>query len=357
MLHIGIIFGVLSLFPDLNKVAYNNCIHWPRNSGPTAATHFATWDGAHYLFLSEMGYKRGSPSCAFYPLWPLLIRAGSYLTGRNHFIAGLVLANLLSVAALVLFHKLVTLRYGVREATLATVLLVAFPGALFFSFIYTESLFLTLVLLFFLMLHHERYGWAGVVGFFLPLTKAVGIFCIVPLMAQLIAKRRPWRSYLACDGPLLGYLAYFVFMRAATGNALEGFQAQRFFPNQPSVAHIFDLKAFLEAFWQPVQLHGMTNSAIDRGLFLLVLAALLLVFKQNKVDFCYAALVGIVPAMSSWFFSYNRNMMMCFPVFIGLTLFLTKTRLRQVIFWCLVTLLLTIQIWFLGRHVDFRWAG
>lgn len=357
ILYFSVICFALWLWPELNKAAYNNCIHWPRNSAPTEATHFATWDAAHYLFLSEAGYKRGSPSCAFYPLWPLMIRAGSYLTGGNHLIAGLLLANILSVAALLLFHRLVTLNHGLQAANFATVLLLAFPGALFFSFAYTESLFLALVTLFFLLLYREKYGWAGFVGFFLPLTKAIGIFCLFPLLIQLMAKRKPWRYYLACDGPLLGYLAYFAFMRAATGNPLEGFQAQRFYPNQPSIAHIFDLRAFLDAFWMPVRLHGMTDSAIDRGLFVLVLAALFLVFRLSKVDFAYALPVGVVPAMSSWFFSYNRNMMMCFPVFIALALLLMKGSARRAVFWCLIVLMFGIQLWFLKRHLDFYWAG
>jgi hypothetical protein len=286
-----------------------------------------------------------------------MIRAASYVTGHNHLIAGLLLANALSIAGLLLFHRLVTLRYGLAAANYSTVLSLAFPGALFFSFVYTESLFLAIAVLFFLLLYHEKYGWAGLVGFFLPLTKAVGIFCLAPLLVQLVLKRRSWRSYLSCDGPLLGYLAYFAFMRAATGNPLEGFQAQHFFPNQPSVAHIFDVRAFVDAFWSPVRLHGLTDSAIDRGLFLLVLLGLVLVFRLSKVDFAYALPVGVVPAMSSWFFSYNRNMMMCFPVFVALAVVLMKTGVRRAVFGGMVAVLLSIQIWFLWRHIDFYWAG
>ena len=101
--------------------------HWPRQGGPVFATHFATWDTAHYLYLSEVGYSAGVPSCAFYPLWPLCIRAFAVSTGGNHLVSGLILANLFSLAAWWLFYFLVSKRFGARAATLALLLLVGFP--------------------------------------------------------------------------------------------------------------------------------------------------------------------------------------------------------------------------------------
>src|SRR5438552_3436994 len=149
----------------------------------------------------------------------MLIRACSHFTGHNHLIAGLLLANLLSIAATALFHRFVTLYHGLQTANLATILLLAFPGALFFSFIYTESLFFLLIVLFFWFLFKENFLAAAVVGFFLPLTKAIGIFCLLPALAYLVFNKKPhdaplpsdgrgikgegWLKYLMLDGPLL----------------------------------------------------------------------------------------------------------------------------------------------------------
>ncbi len=93
---------------------------------------------------------------AFYPLWPFLIRLGSYLFGGSYLIAGLVLANLLSVLGVLVFYYLVFVTRSPREAEAATLLLLAYPGSLFFSFIYSESLFFVLSVLFFAFLHHRR---------------------------------------------------------------------------------------------------------------------------------------------------------------------------------------------------------
>lgn len=351
-----IALGAITFFPSFNEREYHNDIHWPREGPPTLATYLATWDGAHYLFLSEESYQRGSASCAFYPLWPYLIRACSWFTFGNHFLAGILLANLLSLSAFVVLHHFVERHHGLPVANAVVALLLAYPGAIFFSFIYTESLFLLLVVLFFLCLFQERYVWVGIIGFFLPLTKAVGVFCIFPLLVHLWLKPKRWTAYLAYYGLLLGYAAYFGIMYGTTGNALEGFEAQRFYPNQPSIANLFDLPGFLAHLFMPLRLHGMLDSVLDRGLFLLLLACLHPMWKLNKVYFVYACFIGLVPAASSWFLSYTRNVMMCFPLFIVLAI---RLRRRDGGFWLwyVVALLAAFQLWFLLRHINFVWTA
>lgn len=351
-----IALGAITFFPAFDERQYQNVIHWPREGPPTLATYFATWDGAHYLFLSEKGYQSGSASCAFYPLWPGLIRACSWLAFGNHFIAGLLLANLLSTVAFLVFHYFVERHHGLPIANTAVTLLLAYPGAVFFSFIYTESLFLLLVVLFFLCLFAERYVWVAVIGFLLPLTKAVGVFCLFPLLLHLWLKRARGRTYLACYGPILGYATYFGIMYFTTGNALEGFEAQRFYPNQPSVAHLFDLPGFLAHLVMPLQLHGMLDSALDRGLFLVLLACLYPIWRMNKVYFVYACFVGLVPAASSWFLSYTRNVMICFPLFIIAARLLDR-RDGGFLLWYAVVLSGAFQIWFLLRYINFVWVA
>jgi Gpi18-like mannosyltransferase len=160
-----------------------------------------------------------------------LIRACSWLAFGNHFAAGLLLANVLTTVAFLVFHYFVERHHGLPMANISVTLLLAYPGAIFFSFIYTESLFLLLVVLFFMCMFQERYVWVAALGFLLPLTKAVGVFCVFPLLVYLWMHRADWKTYLAFYGPVLGYATYFGIMHLATGNALEGFEAQRFFPN------------------------------------------------------------------------------------------------------------------------------
>ncbi|MDA1278063.1 MAG: mannosyltransferase family protein [Verrucomicrobia bacterium] len=216
----------IELLPVFRMEVFDRLMSWPREGEPTWESHFATWDGAHYLSISKDGYIPGSESCAFYPLWPFLIRTCSFLFFEQHFWAGIVLANLLSLGGLLLFHRLVVDLEGIEIANWSVILLLAFPGAIFLSLIYTEPLFFLLSILFFLLLFRQRFWLAAVIAFFLPLTKAIGVFAIVPLAWQLWLRRPPRKTYLCLAGPCLGYLCYFLTMRIWTGNAFEGFEAQ-----------------------------------------------------------------------------------------------------------------------------------
>ena len=165
---------------------------WPREGGPVFASHFATWDAAHYLYLSEVGYHPNVPSCAFYPLWPLLVRWSSPVFAGSHVIAGLVLSNLLSLAAWLVFYRLVARRWGKPAADWALVFLVAFPGSLFFQFNYTESLFLLLVLVLWWGLEERRYGWAWLAAGLLPLARGIGVFAGLPIAWHALEPAWPW---------------------------------------------------------------------------------------------------------------------------------------------------------------------
>lgn len=235
-------------------------------------------------------------------------------------------------------------------------LMLLFPGAIFFSFIYTEPLFLVLAVVFVLGLDHGRYGWVVLAGVLLPLTRAVGVFCLAPLVWHLWTQRKPARLWLTLLAPAVGYAAYFALMHTLTGNAFEGFDAQRHYPNQPSIRNIVDVEGFAQAFVAVGSWHGMVDSAIDRVLFVVFLATLPAIWRLDRAWFWYALGTGLVPALSNWFFSYNRFLMMCFPVFVVLARWLDGDENRWIrrYYWALLG---AVQVVFLWRHVNHHWAG
>ncbi len=329
---------------------------WPQGEYPALATRFATWDSAHYLRLSQEGYEGGSLSCAFYPLWPAMIHLGTFFLGGQPLLVALVLTNAFSLAACGFFYGLVVKRCGSEVGRNALILLLAFPGALFFSFPYTESLYLTLVLVWFWGLEREAYFLPTVVGFLLPLARAVGVFVVVPLAWHLYERRKPWKYWLLLLAPLLGYATYFGLMYVWTGNAFEGFEAQKHYPYSPSIANMFHWRAFSQAFLNVGSLDGMMDSALDRGFFVLFLALLPLIYRLNKTWFWYTLPTGLVPALTSYFMSYRRYIMVCFPVFIVLAQLLARTKSRWM-FWYYVVLMAALQAWAVKQFVNFNWAG
>lgn len=361
ILHKALFFLVILIsflvFPWFSDGDYQKSRHWPLQGEPTWATRFATWDAAHYLYLAEYGYQKDDMACAFYPLWPAIIKAFSIFTRGNIFISGIVLANILSLAALMLFHHFVKMQHDSSTANLATLLLLAFPGAIFFSFIYTESLFLLLIVLFFIWTFEGNVWGTAVTGFLLALTKGIGVFCIVPLLWYSFLHRRPLRQVLVPYYSLiLGYVSYFLIIYAFTGDALEGFKAQRYYPNHASIQNMFDVENIFRHLVRIDGFHDPLFSAVDRTFFLLFVVCLYPICRMNKTYFAYALFSGTVPALSIWFFSYSRHIMMCFPIFIVLAEMFRRPQMRLVK-WLLLAVLIGVQFFFLIRHVNFIWAG
>src|SRR6266550_2948022 len=193
--------SALSLFPDFNEQCLNNVnARWfvavgavpPRALTSSFDRHFATWDSEHYLYLSEAGYRTGLPSCAFYPLWPLIVRGFSSMTAANHLVAGLLLANLFSLVAWLLLYQSVDRYWGQAAATWTLLFIIAFPGSLFFQFNYSESLFFLLVLVLWRGLDERNYALTFLAGFLLPLTRGVGVFVILPVAGHALDRASCW---------------------------------------------------------------------------------------------------------------------------------------------------------------------
>src|SRR6185369_12989691 len=131
VIYLTLVYAAAKFWPEMDEAMFYGAMQrWPRQGEPVLSSHFATWDAAHYLYLSEIGYSKGAPACAFYPLWPLTIRWFSVFTGGSHLIAGILLANVFSLVAWMIFYHVVSERFGEPVALWSLVLLIAFPGSL-----------------------------------------------------------------------------------------------------------------------------------------------------------------------------------------------------------------------------------
>ena len=138
----------------------------------------ARWDAVWFLRIAEEGYD--ADRAAFFPLYPLLVKAGGVLVG-SQLVAGVLLSLAALLGALVLLGRLVTLDFG-RDVARLTVLLVAlFPGALWFSSVYSEALFLLLSVGAVYAARTDRWALAGAAGALAATTRSAGIVLLVPL--------------------------------------------------------------------------------------------------------------------------------------------------------------------------------
>jgi hypothetical protein len=160
---------------------------WPAAT-PSAGAHNAftateRQDALWFLRIAADGYAVDDASAAFFPLYPLAIRAVDALPGVGPLGAALVVSNGACLTALVVFHGLTRRELGERTfADRATRWLALVPTSFFLLAPYSESLFLALVLLSFWWAGGGRWPAAAAAGLAAGLTRAVGVV-LAPALA------------------------------------------------------------------------------------------------------------------------------------------------------------------------------
>jgi len=201
------------------------------------AETFAAWDSGWYFDIARRGYywsASGQSSLAFFPLYPMLMRALAWPFGggdRALWISGIVIAYACLLAGLTVLHRLVETRFGGREAARRTVLYVAvFPFAYFFTQVYAESLFLLASVSAVASAFATRWALAGLFGALAVLARPNGILIGVPLLLLALADRpraAELARRLAVLSPVpLALLAFCAFAEQLSGDPLGWLHAQ-----------------------------------------------------------------------------------------------------------------------------------
>lgn len=331
---------------------------------PPPAYAFQTWDADHYLDIAQNGYAAHAVNLPFFPLWPMAIRIGSWVAGGQALAAGIVLANLFSLAAFLLLYEDLRRRTSQAIADRTLLLLLAFPGALFFCFPYSESLFLLLVAG--AMIAHER-RWpvvAAILAFGASMTRSVGVVLLLPLAVKSASRRDGWRDLLVPAAPVLGFGAYLGVMKIATGNAFAGFDIQRSFIAAPSLGALLNPVAFVSNLLHVTSLHGFLGSLLDRLMFAWVVAGCVLLAVhavRHRCIWTWGLLALAVPllvmtAVPARLMSFTRYAAVIYPAHFAMARALDKPAARPWV-WVIVGGFAAVQLLMLLRHINHIWAG
>lgn len=211
---------------------------------------FANWDGQHYALLADRGYQRHPHSHAFFPLYPMTIRAGRLILG-NVYVSAFVLNLLLSYLFCYVFHRYAGHFLPERTASKALVLLLLWPTAFYLSVLYAEALFL-LLLFGFLYFYDLRKSYLSVpFALLLPLARGQTAFVLAALLIVLAIQRFKGKPidyrYEACNMAafVVGGLFYLGFFHVMVGDAFSGIKAQGSFIFGNSLTNIFNPGHFL----------------------------------------------------------------------------------------------------------------
>ena len=188
------------------------------------------WDAGWYLGIATRGYSYiasagadAQQNIVFFPAFPMLVRVVARLAGNGtaaYVIGGTLVSLAMFVVALTYLYELALEELTEDQAQTSVWLLAAFPFAIFFGAIYTESLYLAGALGAFSHFRRREFvqaaAWALVVG----LTRPNGFFLCLPLAILAMAQPRDVRAWLAAAMPAVGVLIYSLFIWNMAGHPL-----------------------------------------------------------------------------------------------------------------------------------------
>ena len=197
-------------------------------------------DAQWFLRIADDGYRAGDGSAAFFPLYPLLVRAASLFTGGSELAAGILVSNASFLGALIVLYGLTTLELSVTHARIAVLLLAIFPTSFFFFAPYSESTFLLMALTAFWCARRDRWALASLAAALAAMTRGVGIVIAPALLIEAVQQHRERGVPLlpragAAAATLAGPALYFAYWLAAFDDVRAPLTAQQRWQRGPAL--------------------------------------------------------------------------------------------------------------------------
>ncbi len=332
---------------------------------PRLGAPFSTWDGVHYIFLSENFYTEYGPSTAFYPLLPALMSLTNQL-GLSSVASGILWSFVFSFGTLFYFVKITDLILSPRDSQRALLFFLFFPTALHLTAINTEALFLALAFSLTYYLLFKKSYWAVLPAVLLPLSRGPGllmgavafVYLIWVYLLPRILKKQPIKENLQLTvtvtlSLLMGQLIYFLFMFLRIGDPFAGFKAQQFYPMQFSIMNLLkpwrliDILFFTYWHW-----FGFLHSGLDKIFLLAVFLLAVPVFKSRNAFMIIAYLIlTAVTTFMGELSAFSRMALCIFPIFLYAPQMLKRLGTKG--FAALISVFAGGQLYFIARYVNY----
>lgn len=190
---------------------------------------WTTYDSRWFVEIASQGYT--PLTTTFFPLYPALLS----LAGPDPIwiaLWGIVLSNLAFLLGLYFLYQLTTLDYDESVASLSVWLLAFFPTTVFFSAVYSESLFFCLLVACLYAARRGAWGWAGLIGLLASLTRNSSIVIFLVLLLDYARVHHyQWRTMrprelLALSLPAVGFALLQLFFALRFGEWLLSLSQQ-----------------------------------------------------------------------------------------------------------------------------------
>ncbi len=285
----------------------------------------ATW----FELIADQGYDVHPSTGAFFPGYPLAIRAVSAVPGVSTLAAALLISNLATFGSFAALYVLTTVEFSEQTAKRAVILLAAFPTSFFLVAPYSESLYLLLVLGSFLAARRSRWLTAGATGALACATRQVGVVLVPALLVAAWGRGR--RALVAPVLAALGTATYLIWWVARAGDLLAPFHSQDLWGRELGFPPVTLARGFYLA-WASIGSSDGGYWMSDAVLTLIAVAGVITVLRR-------------IPASIATFAVLSLLVPLCFP-YPGRDL-LSMSRFVVVIF---------PMVWGIARWTDRRWV-
>jgi hypothetical protein len=219
---------------------------WAHYGGPLWPLF--TWDFGWYHAVAEFGYPHGhgGPFYAFFPLWPLVLRASGSIPDWAAALAVVIAASGLAFLGVAASNPS-------GQARRAAFALACWPGSFMLLLAYPDVLALAAAAWAAALVLRGRPFLAGALGAVAAVARPTGFLIALPL---LLVARGPRARAVAAGAPLAAAVAVQIYFWRRSGNALAFIHAQElpvWKRNGPSrfskwpghIAHAFSVHAWL----------------------------------------------------------------------------------------------------------------
>ncbi len=295
----------------------------PQRLGFLGPSVWANFDGLHYLSIAKISYVQYEQ--AFFPLYPWLIKKLSFFLGHNFLLSAFVISYFSFFISLVLLFKLVRLDFNKKVAKRSLLLLLIFPTSFFFASVYTESLFLALILGSFYAVRKKKWWLAGVLGCLASATRLIGIILLLALIIEWkeqIKKKRYLKDLSWLILIPLGLFSYMSYLWKNVQDPLFFFHAQPAFGANRSGGRLVLIYQviwrYLKIFFTvPVKSYDFWIAILEFVMAISFLyLAIISYFKVRKSYGLFSILIIILPTLTGTFSSIPRYVLPAFSVFI-----------------------------------------
>ena len=293
---------------------------------------WGVWDTGWYMDIAANGYSfaetvpplyEQQANWAFFPLYPMLMRILGTILGNRYYIAGIIISNVSLIAACFILYKLVRLDYSKKTALNSVKYLLLFPPAFILSGVFTESIYLALTLSCFYLAQKGDWKSIGILGFFLSLTRTLGVVIILPLLYEYfkdinfnLKKVKPDLLFLLLIP--LGLSTFAIYNYYLTGDFLA-FKNILSAPGwERSLANPFVIliSGFNRGIYQ-----GNMHDLFEACFTLFFFIVLLIGFRKMKFSYWLFGLYSMFIPLSTGLFSMPRYILPIFPFYILLAKF------------------------------------